>query len=109
MNAYLASVIETVKEKYASEPEFVQTVEEVFLSLEPVCQRPHMSPDNIPFSLCQLIFSGRIPQCHPRMIKTMQFMGIHFVRNMPVIKKIIVQQRAPDQFSSTAGNMQTLT
>ena len=36
MNAYLASVIETVKEKYASEPEFVQTVEEVFLSLEPV-------------------------------------------------------------------------
>ena len=36
MHAYLASVIETVKEKYASEPEFVQTVEEVFLSLEPV-------------------------------------------------------------------------
>ena len=36
MNAYLASVIEDVKSKHANEPEFVQTVEEVFSSLEPL-------------------------------------------------------------------------
>ena len=36
MNAYLASVIENVKKKYANEPEFVQCVEEVLTSLEPV-------------------------------------------------------------------------
>ena len=39
MNAYLASVIENVKRKHADEPEFVQTVEEVFSSLEPVIER----------------------------------------------------------------------
>ena len=39
MNAYLASVIENVKSKYANEPEFVQTVEEVFSSLEPVIEK----------------------------------------------------------------------
>ena len=36
MNQYLASVLERVKKKYANEPEFVQTVEEVLLSVEPV-------------------------------------------------------------------------
>ena len=36
MNAYLASVIESVKKKHANEPEFVQTVEEVLTSVEPV-------------------------------------------------------------------------
>lgn len=36
MNAYLASVIENVRIKHADEPEFVQTVEEVLTSLEPV-------------------------------------------------------------------------
>ena len=36
MNAYLASVLENVKMKHAGEPEFVQTVEEVLSSLEPV-------------------------------------------------------------------------
>lgn len=36
MNAYLESVIENVKAKHANEPEFVQTVEEVLSSLEPV-------------------------------------------------------------------------
>jgi len=36
MNTYLASVIESVKAKHANEPEFVQTVEEVLTSLEPV-------------------------------------------------------------------------
>ncbi len=36
MNAYLASVIENVKKKHGDEPEFVQTVEEVFSSIEPV-------------------------------------------------------------------------
>ena len=39
MNAYLASVIENVRKKHANEPEFVQTVEEVFSSLEPVIER----------------------------------------------------------------------
>lgn len=36
MNAYLESVIENVKAKHANEFEFVQTVEEVLSSLEPV-------------------------------------------------------------------------
>ena len=36
MNAYLAKVLENVKKKYAYEPEFVQTVEEVLTSVEPV-------------------------------------------------------------------------
>ena len=39
MNAYLTSVIENVKKKHGNEPEFVQTVEEVFSSLEPVKSR----------------------------------------------------------------------
>ena len=36
MNAYVERVIEEVKVKHASEPEFVQTVEEVFSSISPV-------------------------------------------------------------------------
>ena len=36
MNAYVASVIENVKKKHGNEPEFVQTVEEVFSSISPV-------------------------------------------------------------------------
>ena len=36
MNAYVAKVIEDVRVKHASEPEFVQTVEEVLESLAPV-------------------------------------------------------------------------
>ena len=39
MNTYLASVIENVKAKHANEPEFVQTVEEVLSSLEPVIEK----------------------------------------------------------------------
>ena len=39
MNAYIESVIASVKEKHANEPEFVQTVEEVFSSLDPVVER----------------------------------------------------------------------
>ena len=39
MNAYLTSVIENVKKKHSNEPEFVQTVEEVFSSLEPVIEK----------------------------------------------------------------------
>ena len=39
MNAYLSSVIENVKTKHADEPEFVQTVEEVLTSLEPVIEQ----------------------------------------------------------------------
>ena len=38
MNAYIERVIEYVKKKYAHEPEFVQTVEEVFASIEPVVE-----------------------------------------------------------------------
>ena len=39
MNKYLESVIENVKKKHANEPEFVQTVEEVLTSLEPVVEK----------------------------------------------------------------------
>ena len=39
MNAYLVSVIENVKKKHGNEPEFVQTVEEVLTSLEPVIDK----------------------------------------------------------------------
>ena len=39
MNAYLASVLERVKTKHGNEPEFVQTVEEVLSSLEPVIEK----------------------------------------------------------------------
>ena len=39
MNAYLASVLENVKTKHGNEPEFVQTVEEVLTSLEPVIEK----------------------------------------------------------------------
>ena len=39
MNAYLSRVIEQVKTRHADEPEFVQTVEEVFSSLEPVIEK----------------------------------------------------------------------
>lgn len=39
MNKYLASVIDHVRTKYANEPEFVQTVEEVMSSLEPVIEK----------------------------------------------------------------------
>ena len=38
MNTYLQSVIDHVKEKYKNEPEFVQTVEEVFTSIDPVVE-----------------------------------------------------------------------
>jgi len=38
MNAYIQSVIEGVKKKYSYEPEFVQTVEEVFSSIEPLVE-----------------------------------------------------------------------
>ncbi len=36
MNAYVKQVIDNVKEKHASEPEFIQTVEEVLTSVSPV-------------------------------------------------------------------------
>jgi len=39
MNAYVESVIENVKKKYASEPEFVQTVEEVLSSVAPMVDK----------------------------------------------------------------------
>ena len=39
MNAYIARVLEEVKRKNATEPEFLQTVEEVYTSLEPVVNK----------------------------------------------------------------------
>ena len=39
MNAYVQRVIENVKAKHASEPEFVQTIEEVLSSLSPVIDK----------------------------------------------------------------------
>ncbi len=39
VNAYVESVIESVKKKYAHEPEFCQTVEEVLSSLSPVVDK----------------------------------------------------------------------
>ena len=39
MNAYLSNVIERVNRDHATEPEFCQTVEEVFSSLEPVIEQ----------------------------------------------------------------------
>jgi len=39
MNDYISRVIDSVREKHASEPEFVQTVEEVLSSLEPVVEQ----------------------------------------------------------------------
>ncbi len=39
MNAYVERAINHVKEKYPHEPEFIQTVEEVFTSLAPVVDR----------------------------------------------------------------------
>ena len=38
-NAYLLSVVETVKARNAGEPEFLQAVEEVLESLEPVVEK----------------------------------------------------------------------
>ena len=39
MNQYISEVLEAVRKKNASEPEFVQTVEEVFKSIEPVVEK----------------------------------------------------------------------
>ena len=39
MNAYVESVIEYVKKKHANEPEFCQTVEEVFSSISPMIDK----------------------------------------------------------------------
>ena len=39
MNAYVERVIENVKKKYANEPEFVQTVEEVLSSIAPMVDK----------------------------------------------------------------------
>ena len=38
MNAYIERVIENVKLRNAHEPEFIQTVEEVFSSIEPLIE-----------------------------------------------------------------------
>ena len=40
MNAYVASVIDYVKQTHANEPEFVQTVEEVLSSVSPIMDAP---------------------------------------------------------------------
>ena len=38
-NQYLADLLETVKKRNAGEPEFIQAVTEVFVSLEPVVEK----------------------------------------------------------------------
>ena len=38
-NKYLQDVVAKVREKNANEPEFIQTVEEVLKSLEPVIEK----------------------------------------------------------------------
>ncbi len=38
-NAYLLSVLETVKKRNSAEPEFIQAVTEVLESLEPVIEK----------------------------------------------------------------------
>ena len=42
MNKYIERVIEATKAKNSHEPEFLQTVEEVLTSLEPVINAPSM-------------------------------------------------------------------
>ena len=39
MNAYMQRVLDTVKQRDGNEPEFIQTVEEVFKSLEVVIEK----------------------------------------------------------------------
>ena len=39
MNAYVERVIEYVKKKHGNEPEFCQTVEEVFSSISPMIDK----------------------------------------------------------------------
>lgn len=48
MSKYVERVIEDVKTKYANEPEFCQTVEEVLSSLGPVVDA-HPSMRRLPF------------------------------------------------------------
>ena len=38
-NQYLADLLETVKKRNPGEPEFIQAVTEVFMSLEPVAEK----------------------------------------------------------------------
>ena len=47
-NAYLLSVLETVKKRNPAEPEFIQAVTEVLESLEPVIEkRPDLVEANV--------------------------------------------------------------
>ena len=52
MNAYIERVLEATKKKNASEPEFLQTVEEVFSSLEPVINA-HPEYEKVAKSACK--------------------------------------------------------
>lgn len=48
MNAYIQSVIDTVKRRDNAKPEYIQCVEEVFSSLSPVIeQHPEYVEDDI--------------------------------------------------------------
>lgn len=60
MNKYLESVIENVRTKHANEPEFVQTVEEVLSSLDPVVER-HPEYEN---STSSTVLSNRNGNSH---------------------------------------------
>ncbi|HBV67080.1 MAG TPA: NADP-specific glutamate dehydrogenase, partial [Clostridiales bacterium] len=39
MNAYIERIIDSVKKRDANEPEFIQTVEEVLYTLEPMIEK----------------------------------------------------------------------
>lgn len=63
--------------------------------------------DNVLFPVCQLIFPQSIAQCRTGMIKSVKRVRILLIRHMPVIEKIIVQKRSPDQLPPAAGNVQS--
>lgn len=48
MNSYIEDVIRDVKRRDALKPEYIQSVQEVFSSLDPViCEHPEYEQDNI--------------------------------------------------------------
>ena len=62
MNAYVASVIENVKKKHGNEPEFVQTVEEVFSSISPVMDKhPEYEKADLLKNASERVLTGLLP------------------------------------------------
>lgn len=69
-------------------------------------QRPHMLFNNVFFSFRKIIFPGSIPKRYTRMVKTMKALNIPVVLIMPVIKKIIMEQRSSHKIPLIAGYVQ---